>query len=227
MGDIISLGYHSTFYRVLPNKTAWQAHPQFENLNIRAVDMGKISWFDIIPVESVQEVQSAPWVTMPHFILISNSHEGTIGEFYDRIVEDGCGELGNPWPHVADHCEEHKAHHLNVLSSNFSSILMAFFGRHDQYPFVLSQEVGGCSGDNKAGHEHVAKKMAEARLGGRVLDQYWRSCKGSVESGTGEYRFLYTFEHAYTEFPFIVGRRVQEIMEKRIKPVPIGYRWWV
>ena len=69
--------------------------------------------------------------------------------------------------------------------------------------------------------------MADAGFGGRALEQYWRSCKESVESGTGEHPWLYTFEHAYLELPFVVGRQVQEIVEKRIKPVPIGYRWWL
>ena len=215
-------GYHSAFYRVSPNPAAWQARPPFKNLC--AVNAGKASWFDIVPV-STEEVQSAPWATTPHFILISNSHEGTNGEFYDRIAEDGYGELGNPWPHEADHCEEYEAHIPKVLESNFASIVMGFFGQHDQYPFELAPETEGCSDED--GREHVAKKMVDAGFGGRALDQYWRSCKGSVESGTGEHPWLYTFEHAYVELPFVVGRQAHEIMEKRIKPVPIGYRWWL
>ena len=207
---------------MFPNQAAWQARPPFKNVCV--VNVGKTSWFDIIPV-SAEEVQSAEWATTPHFVLISNSHEGTNGEFYDRIAEDGYGELGNPWPHEADHCEEYEAHLPKVLESNFASIVMGFFGQHDQYPFDLSPETEGCSDED--GHKHVAKKMADAGFGGRALEQYWRSCKESVESGTGEHPWLYTFEHAYLELPFVVGRQVQEIVEKRIKPVPIGYRWWL
>lgn len=221
MSGITLLGYHSTFYRVTPNPAAWQARPPFKNLC--AVSTGKASWFNIVPV-STEEVQSGPWATTPHFILISNSHEGSNGEFYDRIAEDGYGELGNPWPHEADHCEEYEAHLPKVLESNFASIVMRFFGQHDQYPFDLSPETEGCSDED--GHKHVAKMMADAGFGGRALEQYWRSCEESVESGTGEHPWLYTFEHAYLELPFVVGRQVQEITEKRIKPVPIGYRWW-
>lgn len=149
--------------------------------------MGKTSWFNIVPV-TTEEVQSAPWATIPHFVLISNSNEGTNGEFYDRIAEDGYGELGNPWPHDADHCEEHEAYVSKVLESNFASTVMGFFGQHDQYPFDLSQETDGCSGEY--GHQHVAKKMMDAGFGGRALEQYWRSCRESSESGTGEYSWL-------------------------------------
>jgi hypothetical protein len=186
--------------------------------------MGKASWFDIVPV-STEETQSASWATTPHFTLISNSHEGTNGEFYDRIAEDGYGELGNPWPHEADHCEEYEAHLPKVLESNFASMVMKFFGQHDQYPFELSPETEECSDED--GHKHVAQKMADAGFGGRALEQYWKSCEQSVESGTGEHPWLYTFEHAYLELPFVVGRQVQDLVEKRLKPVPIGYRWWL
>ena len=216
------LGYHSTFYKVSPNPAAWQARPPFKNLC--AVNMGRASWFTIVSA-SMAEVQSSPWAATPHFVLISNSIEGTRGKFYDRIAEDGYGELGNPWPHDADYCEEHEAHLPKVLESNFASIIMGFFGQHDQYPFDFSPESEGCSDED--GHKHVAKKMVDAGFGGRALEQYWRSCEESVESGTGEHPRLYTFEHAYLEFPFVVGRQVQEIMEKRIKPVPIGYRRWL
>ena len=94
------LGYHNTFYRVCPNRAAGQACPPYKNLGL--VNTYKTPYFKIVPV-STEEVRSALWTTTPHLIFISNSHEGTNGEFYDRIVEDGYGELGNPWPHEADH----------------------------------------------------------------------------------------------------------------------------
>jgi len=40
-------------------------------------------------------------------------------------------------------------------------------------------ETKECSGED--GHKHVAKKMVDTGFGGRALEQYWRSCKESVE----------------------------------------------
>lgn len=45
---------------------------------------------------------------------------------------------------------------------------MGFFGQHDQYPFELAPETGGCTDED--GHEHVAKKMVNAGFGGRALE---------------------------------------------------------
>ena len=58
-----------------------------------------------------------------------------------------------------------------------------------------------------------------------------RSCVGAVsatvEGGTGEHLWLCTLEHACLELPFAIGRQMHEITERRIKPVQIGYRWWL
>ena len=160
-------------------------------------------------------------VTTPHFVLISDSHEGTANdEFYDRVAEDRYRELGNPWLHEAGHCE-YKMHLLGVLGSNFASIATGFLGKHDQYPFELSLETEGCPDED--GHKHIVRKMVDAGFGGRALEQYWRPHTESVESGTGEHPWLYTFEHAYLELPSVVGRQVQEIVEKRVKHIPLWH----
>ena len=139
------------------NQAAWQARHLFRNL--RAVNEGKASWFGIVPV-STEEVQSAPWATTPHFVLISNSQEGMNGE------------LWSPRPHEADHREEREGHLPQVLESNFASMVMGFFGQHDQYPLESPLETEGCS--NEDGHKHVAKKMADAGFRSRsALEQYW------------------------------------------------------
>jgi len=88
---------------------------------------------------------------------------------------------------------------------------MKFFGEYDQRPFEPSHKTEGYSDEDR--HRHVAKKMADARFRGRALGQCW-------QSGAGEYSRLYTLEHAYSELPFVVVHQVQEVMEKRAKPVP-------
>jgi len=216
-----SQGYHNTFYRVIPNKSAWSFLPPVKN--VRAVELGRQSWFSIQPVTDL-EVRTAPWSTTPHFVLVSNSIDGTNGEFYDRIAEEGYGDAGAPWPHDCADCEEHNAYLPKVLESNFAGIVMSFFGQHDQYPFDLVSPLNG--EDEVDGHEYVAGSMKDEGFGGKALAHYWRSVQEVEESGTGERPWMYTLEHAYTELPFVVGRHVKDIMEKRIQPVPIGYRWW-
>jgi hypothetical protein len=191
--------------------------------NIRAVNLGKESWFSIQAVTS-DEVCTAPWSTSPHFVLISNSIDDTHGAFYDRIAQDGYGDAGAPWPHNCDDCEEHQNYLPKVLESNFSRIIMSFFGQHDQYPFDLVCPTN--PGEDVDGYEHVAQKMEAHGFSNDAMKHYWRACRGVEESGTGEHPWLYTFEHAYAELPFVVGREVKDILEKGIKPVPIGYRWW-
>lgn len=170
------------------------------------------------------EVCSASWTTTPHFVLIANSIDGTNGEFYDRVAEEGYGESGAPWPHECDDCAEHQEYLPKVLSSNFSRIIMSFFGQHNQYPFDLVSPI------NKDveidGYEYVGDKMEQEGFGKKALENYWRSIRDVEESGTGERPWMYTLEHAYTELPFVVGRHVREIIRKKIQPVPIGYRWW-
>ena len=138
-----------------------------------------------------------------HFVLISNSHEGTMnGELYDRIGKDDYGEFGDPWPHEVDHCEEYEAHLPKAPEPNFASIVMRFFGEHDQRPFEPSPKTGGYSDEDR--HRHVGKKMAGARFGGRALGQCW-------QSGTGEHPRLYRFKHAYSELPFVVGHQASGV----------------
>lgn len=91
------------------------------------------------------------------------------GEFYDRSIEDGYGELWNHWPHEAGHYE-YEAHLSKALESNFGSIAMEFFGQRDQRPFELLPEMEGRSDED--GHKDVAERMTDAGFGGRVLGQY-------------------------------------------------------
>lgn len=223
--DEFPTGYHTTFYRVTPNPSAWESISLITN--VRAVDVGKDSWFHIEPVTSNQ-VCTSPWSTTPHFILISNSLDGTTGEFYDRVAEDGYGDAGSAWPHTDHVCAEHEAYVPKVLESNFARIVMGFFGQHDQYPFDLPSTPSSYDGLDVAedGHEYVAHKMEDHGFGEKAMEHYWRACKEVEESGTGERPWLYTFEHAYTELPFVVGRQIEDIVGKGIRPVPIGYRWW-
>lgn len=108
---------------------------------------------------------------------------------------------------------------------------MGFFGQHDQYPFDLPYSQPVTIADDQFeffedGHEYIARKMENHGFSREAMENYRRACQEVEESGTGERPWLYTFEHAYTELPFVVGRQVEDIMERGIKPVPIGYRWW-
>jgi len=201
---------------VIPDTSAWDFLPPIKN--IRAIELGKRSWFSIQPV-TVGEVSMADWSTIPHFVLIANSIDGTSGEFYDRVAQEGYGNARAPsWPHDKG-CDEHEEYLPKVLESNFARIVMSFFGQHDQYPFdLVCSEVDG--------HEYIAERMKKEGFGGRALGQYWRSIQEVEESGTGERPWRYTLEHAYTELPFVVGRSVKDIVKKKVEPVPMGYRWW-
>jgi hypothetical protein len=208
---------------VIPNTSAWDFLPPIKN--IRAVEQGKQSWFSIQPV-TAEEVCEAEWSTAPHFVLISNSIDGSSGEFYDRVAQEGYGNAGAPWPHDCDDCEEHNEYLPKVVGSNFASIVMSFFGQHGQYPFDMLSSSTTDNREEVDGYEYVANKMKEEGFGGKALAQYWRSVQEVEESGTGELPWRYTLEHAYTELPFVVGRLVKDIIKKKIQPVPIGYRWW-
>lgn len=205
---------------MIPNTSAWGALPPIKN--VRAVELGKSSWFSIQPVTG-EEVCTGSWATCPHFVLIANSIDGTNGEFYDRVAEDGYGDSSSASPHECDNCAEHLEYLPKVLESNFAQIVMSFFGQHDQYPFELVSPLN--SGEEKDGHECVAEKMRAEGFGKKALEHYWRSIQEVEESGTGERPWMYTLEHAYTELPFVIGRHVKDILAKKVQPVPIGYRW--
>jgi hypothetical protein len=153
-------------------------------------------------------VETACWSTSAHYVLISNSIDGTAGEFYDRVA-------GAAKPHDSAKCEEHEKYLSKVIGSNFARIVMGYFGQHDQYPF----ETDSC------GYEYVGSKMAAEGLGKKAVDNYWRSVREVEECGTGERPWMYTLEHAYTELPFVVGRHVRKVIEQKMPPVPIGYRY--
>ena len=106
---------------------------------------------------------------------------------------------------------DREAHLPKALESNFSSVVMGFFGQH---PFELSPEAKGRFYEDC--HKHIAKETVEVGFGDHALEQYWRACKEGKESRAGEYPWLCAFERAYLGLPFIVSRQMEEIVEKQI-----------
>ncbi|KAH7921637.1 hypothetical protein BV22DRAFT_1132105 [Leucogyrophana mollusca] len=205
-----SKGYHNTFYRVKANSTAWAASPAPD----RVVDMGEQGWFAVeyVPME---QVLSAAWAHTPHFIYISNSIDGSLSDFYDRLVDCNQERLGTHAPHDDDGCGEHVEHVKSVLEHNFSRAVMHFFGQHTQYPFTLPGQ--------RDGYDAVAEFIRDT-LGADAQEAFRHAAHTTNDFSTASTR-VHTCMHAYLEFPAVVGRQVSAMMANGDKPAPFGYAW--
>jgi hypothetical protein len=212
---IIVLGYHNVFYRVTPTAqfaNLMQAGPARDQ---QLMELGAQDWFTITRVNRA-EVLSESWARRAHHVFVSNSIDGSMGDFYNRLVDENQNRLGPHTPHSADDCAEHTAHVARVLRSNFARVVMHFFGLHEQYPFDLP---GGLDD-----YDAVAERIGEA-VGPDAVRAYRESISGAIEHGTGTAASLYSFQHAFLELPVTIARQVEAMERESAKPAPFGYQW--
>lgn len=176
--------------------------------------MGHTDWFTVDHV-SLGQVLLEPWAQAPHFIYVSNSIDGSLSDFYDRLVDANQHHQGSHAPHNDDSCLVHLAHVKAIVEHNFSRAATHFFSQHGQYPFQLS---GG-----RDGHEFVGNLIRET-LGEQAETAFRDVASCNDHSGTASTR-LHTCMHAYLELAVVVGRQVDEQTRKSEKPAPFGYTW--
>ncbi|EGN93941.1 hypothetical protein SERLA73DRAFT_78324 [Serpula lacrymans var. lacrymans S7.3] len=202
--------YHNTFYRVKANLAAWNSYAGSD----RIFSLGESDWFSIqhVPLESVL---SEKWAHVPHFIYISNSTDGSLSDFYDRLVDLNQDRLGSNAPHNDEGCQVYIEHMKSVAEHNFSRAFMHFFGQHKQYPFSLPEQ--------RDGYDVIGEYVRDA-IGANAENAFRDAAFSVNDTGTTSTR-LHTCMHAYLEFPVIVGRQVSEMTDQGQKPAPFGYTW--
>ncbi|CAF1302275.1 unnamed protein product [Adineta ricciae] len=204
-------GYHNIFYRVSINSEAVRSKIEsIRQNNSKIVEFGNADWFHLtfVPLESILHQE---WAKQPHVILISNSINGNMDDFYLRM-----GNTNHCGPHNSS-CLEYEDFVTNEFGKiNFSQAIMYFFGAHDQYPFELTV--------NETEFD-VIEKIVHSTLG-REAAMIYRQTVDEAQCYRGQYTALglLNFQHIFTELPIIVARQTEYIALKNERPSLYGYR---
>ena len=160
----------------------------------------------------MNSILTQDWTRQPHVILISNSIDGSMADFYHRM-----GKNNQSRPHN-DSCSEYEDFVTNeFVRINFSQAIMHFFGAHDQYPFELP--------GNESEFD-VIEKIVDSTLG-REAATIYRQTVDDALCYRGQYTALglLNFQHIFTELPAIVIRQTEQLILRKEKPSLYGYRW--
>ncbi|UJR11971.1 hypothetical protein I4U23_016149 [Adineta vaga] len=204
--------YHNIFYRVSINSDA--VHSKIKAIrqdNSKIVEFGSADWFNLTLVH-LDSILNQDWSYQPHVILISNSINGNMDDFYIRM-----GNTSHFGPHTSS-CSEFEDFVTNEFAKiNFSQAIMHFFGAHDQYPFELP--------GNESEFD-VIEKIVDSTLGREAATIYRRTVD-EAQCYRGQYTALglLNFQHIFTELPVVVVRQTEYITLKNERPSLYGYRW--